>query len=338
MTISVAESNPDRWVFRQQTLSIQARVNKTPIKTLASASSSFDQGNPQQCCTKPFYSFVLTVEGRQVTRQPEIHNVGRVSGVEPVPMGPSLCSYCLTKLVDTSYCLTKLVGTSYCLTKLVDTSYCLTKLVGTSYCRVTISVIQTTRLLWFHKLFAEALWLHKLFRNGDCKCILLDRLQHVYGISGTALSWFLLIWQMEYSQSSSMTTSHKSQAFPTMCHRVLCWAHFSSSSTQNLNLTWFSVTRLNLNLSRTILSSKSLSLHQTFNLQYLLWKSVCQTFRPGCWKTNLNLTMIKQRPSSCAYLSPFQSANLLPSLSVAVKYLFLLLPEILVFTSEITWV
>ena len=170
MTISVAESNPDRWVFRQQTLSIQARVNKTPIKTLASASSSFDQGNPQQCCTKPFYSFVLTVEGRQVTRQPEIHNVGRVSGVEPVPMGPSLCSYCLTKLVATSYCLTKLVGTSYC--------------------RVTISVIQTIRLLWFHKLFAEALWLHKLFRNGDCKCILLDRLQHMYGITGTELSWF----------------------------------------------------------------------------------------------------------------------------------------------------
>ena len=33
--------------------------------------------------------------------------------------------------------------------------------------------------------------------------------------------------------------------------------------------------------------------------------------------------MIKQRPSSCAHLlSPFQSANLLPSLSVAVKYLF----------------
>ena len=42
--------------------------------------------------------------------------------------------------------------------------------------------------------------------------------------------------------------------------------------------------------------------------------------------------MIKQRPSSCAHLlSPFQSANLLPSLSVAVKYLFLLLPEILFF-------
>ena len=126
---------------------------------------------------------------------------------------------------------------------------------------------------------------------------------------------FLLIWQIEHSQSSSMTTSHKSQAFPMMCHRVLCWAQFSSSSTQNLFLTWFSVARLSLNLSRTMFSSKSMSLHRTFNLQYLLWRLACQTFRPGCWKTNLNLTIIKQRPSCCAHLlSPFQSANLLPSL------------------------
>ena len=35
-------------------------------------------------------------------------------------------------------------------------------------------------------------------------------------------------------------------------------------------------------------------------------------------------------------LIPLQLANLLPSLSVAVKHLFLLLPEILVFTSEMT--
>ena len=49
---------------------------------------------------------------------------------------------------------------------------------------------------------------------------------------------FLLIWQIEHSQSSSMTTSHKSQALPMVCHRVLCWAQFSSSSTQNLFLTW----------------------------------------------------------------------------------------------------
>ena len=90
-----------------------------------------------------------------------------------------------------------------------------------------------------------------------------------------------------------------------------------------------------LNLSRKILSSKSLSLHRTFNLQYLLWKPVCQTFRPGCLKTKL--AMIKQRPSSCALLLRlFQSPNLLPSLSVAVKYLFFLLPEILVFASEMT--
>ena len=100
---------------------------------------------------------------------------------------------------------------------------------------------------------------------------------------------FLLIWQIEHNQSSSMTTSHKSQAFPMVCHRVLCWAQFSSSSTHDLFLTWFSVTRLSLNLSRTKLSSKSLSLHRIFNLQYLLWKPVCQTSRPGCWKTNLKL-------------------------------------------------
>ena len=79
-----------------------------------------------------------------------------------------------------------------------------------------------------------------------------------------------------------MATSHKYQAFPMLCHKVLCLAQFSSSSTQNLLLTWFSATRLSLNLSRTILSSKSLSLHRTFNLQYLLWKPVCQTSRPGC--------------------------------------------------------
>ena len=122
---------------------------------------------------------------------------------------------------------------------------------------------------------------------------------------------FLLIWQIEHSQSSSMTTSRKSQALPMVCHRVLCWAQFSSFSTQNLVLTWFNVTRLSLNLSRTILSSKSLSLHRKFNLQYLLWKPVSQTSRPWCWKTNLNLTGIKQRPSSSAHLlSPFQSANL----------------------------
>ena len=109
--------------------------------------------------------------------------------------------------------------------------------------------------------------------------------------------------------------------------KVVSWALFSFLCTSSHCL----------NLLRTILSSKSLSLHRAFNLQYILWKTVCQTSRPGCWKTNLNLTMIKQRPSSCAHLpSSFQSPNLLPSLSLAVKHPFLLLPEILVFTSEMT--
>ena len=40
----------------------------------------------------------------------------------------------------------------------------------------------------------------------------------------------------------AMTTSHKSQAFSMVCHRVLCLAQFSSACTQNLFLTWFSVT------------------------------------------------------------------------------------------------
>ena len=149
----------------------------------------------------------------------------------------------------------------------------------------------------------------------------INRLQHMYGISGTALSWFSFYLTIEHSQSSSMTTSHMSQAFSMVCHRVLCWTQFSLSSAQNLFLTWFSVILLSLNLSRTILGSKSLSLHRTFNLQYLLLKPVCQTTRPGCWKTNLNLAMVKQRPSSCALLlSPFQSANLLPSLFVSQYY------------------
>ena len=48
-------------------------------------------------------------------------------------------------------------------------------------------------------------------------------------------------------------------------------------------------------------------------------------------------SIIKQGPSSFAHLpSPFQSPKLLLSLSVAVKSLVLLLPEIVVFTSEVT--
>ena len=133
------------------------------------------------------------------------------------------------------------------------------------------------------------------------------------------------------------TWSHLRDFRSMVCHRVLCWAQFSSSSTQNLFLPWFSVTPLSL--LRMILSSKFLSLHRTFNLQYLLWKLVSQTSRPGCWKTNLNLTRIGQKASSCAHLpSPFQFPNILPSRSVAVNPLFLLLPEILVSTSQIIWV
>ena len=69
------------------------------------------------------------------------------------------------------------------------------------------------------------------------RCILLNRLQHMYGVTGTEFPGFFLIFQIEHSQSSLMTTFHKSQAFPMVCHRVLCWAQFSSLSTQNLFLT-----------------------------------------------------------------------------------------------------
>ena len=37
-----------------------------------------------------------------------------------------------------------------------------------------------------------------------------------------------------------------------------------------------------------ILGSRSLSLHRTFNLQYLFWKPASQTSRPECWKKNNN--------------------------------------------------
>ena len=63
-------------------------------------------------------------------------------------------------------------------------------------------------------------------------CILLNRLQYVYVISGTALSWFSSYLTNRTSQSSSMTTSEESQAFPMECHRVLCWAQLSSSCKQ----------------------------------------------------------------------------------------------------------
>ena len=99
---------------------------------------------------------------------------------------------------------------------------------------------------------------------------------------------FPFIWQIEHGQSPSMTTSRKSLVFSVVSHRVLCLAQSTSSLTQNLFMTWFSVTLCSLSLLQMILSSKSLSLHRTFNLQYLLWKLVSQTSRTGYWKTNLN--------------------------------------------------
>ena len=134
---------------------------------------------------------------------------------------------------------------------------------------------------------------------------------------------FLLIWQIEHSQSSSMTTSHKSQAFPMVCHRVLCWAQFSSSSTQNLFLTWFSVTRLSLksfaNDTHLQVSVPPSNIQSAISsLETCL--SDIQTWMP---ENKLKLNNDKTEALLLRYLlSPFQSPNLLPSLSVAVKYLF----------------
>ena len=147
---------------------------------------------------------------------------------------------------------------------------------------------------------------------------------------------FLLISQREHSQSSSMTTSHKSEAFPMVCHRVLCLAQFSSSSfTKPLSdliqchsiesQSFADDTQLQVSVPPSNIQSAISSLETCL--------SDIQTWM---LENKLKLNMIKQRPSSCAHLlSPFQSANL-RSLSVAVKYIFLLLTEIFVFTSEMT--
>ena len=109
--------------------------------------------------------------------------------------------------------------------------------------------------------------------------------QHMYDSLVLHSPGFLLIWQIEHDQSSSIIMTRKFLAFPVVYHRVLRWAQFSSSSAQNLFLTWFGVTLSSLSLLRMILCPKSLSLHHTFNLRYLLWKPVSQTFRTtGCWK------------------------------------------------------
>ena len=61
---------------------------------------------------------------------------------------------------------------------------------------------------------------------------------------------------------------------------------------------------------------KSASQNIPQNIQYLLWKPVSQTSRPGCWKINWNWGIIKQKLSSSALLpnpNPFQSLNPQPS-------------------------
>ena len=146
---------------------------------------------------------------------------------------------------------------------------------------------------------------------------------------------FLLTWQIEHSQSSSMTTSHKSQAFPTVCHRDLCWAQFSSSSTQNLFLTWLIVTRLSLTLSRTILSSKSLSLHRTVLSSLETCLSDIQV-----WMLENKLKLSRDKTEALLQRSSSESFSVSKPtyhLCLWLWNIFLLLLEILVFTSEMTW-
>ena len=113
-------------------------------------------------------------------------------------------------------------------------------------------------------------------------CILLDRLQHMYGISGTALSLFSsnltirtqpVIVNDHISQVSSLSygVPRGSVLGPILfifftkplSDLIQCHSSESQSFADDTQL-------------------QPLSLHQTFNLQYLLWKPVCQTSRSGC--------------------------------------------------------
>ena len=159
----------------------------------------------------------------------------------------------------------------------------------------------------------------------------------MHGISGTALSWF----------SSYLTNRTQS---------VIVDDHVSQVSSLSYDVPQGSVLGPILFILYTKTLSDLVQCHsiesQSFADDTQLQVSVppsniqsagssletCLSDIQTCMLENkLKLNMIKQRPSSCAHLlSPFQSANLLPSQSVAVKCLFLLLPETFVFTSEMT--
>ena len=133
----------------------------------------------------------------------------------------------------------------------------------------------------------------------------------MYDISGTALSWFSsyltnrtqsVIVDDHISQVSSLSygVPHGSVLGPILFNLYtkplsdLIQCHLIESQS------FADDTQLQVSIPPSNIQSA-----------FLLWKPVCQTSRPGSWKTNLNLTMIKQRPSSSAHLlSPFQSANL----------------------------
>ena len=106
--------------------------------------------------------------------------------------------------------------------------------------------------------------------NPTDHCIILNSLQHLYGTSGTTLSW-LSFYLTNRAQTAiayvHSGTYHKSLDLPRVSHTALCWAQSSLSSTQNLFLTWFSSIPSSLSLLQTRPTSRlyPFTEHLTFN-------------------------------------------------------------------------
>ena len=90
--------------------------------------------------------------------------------------------------------------------------------------------------------------------NPTDHCILLNSLQHLYGTSGTTLSW--LSFYLTNRTQTAIAYDHsgtyrKFIDLPRVSNMALCWAQSSLSSTQNLFLTWFSAIPSSLSLLQT---------------------------------------------------------------------------------------
>ena len=118
-----------------------------------------------------------------------------------------------------------------------------------------------------------------------------------------------------------MTMYGESLDFPIVSNRALRWAQSSSPSAQALFTTSFSAVPLSLSLLQTTLNFKtpsplSLQNNQSSIPSLEICFSDIQT-----WMLVNKINMTKQRLSSSAYFSSnFQSLNLKPSVSVAVKH------------------